>query len=115
MRVTVNGQTIDVPDGSSVSVVNGVVSINGIDTNLDARGVDKLVIEGAAGNIQADVASVTVRGNVVGNIAAGGSVSCNDVHGSIAAGGSVNCDDVGGSVRAGGSISCDDIYNGRLQ
>lgn len=58
--------------------------------------------------------NVTAKGSikcdsVLGHVSAGGSVNCDDVHGNVQAGGSVNCDDVGCDVNAGGSVQCDSV------
>lgn len=61
--------------------------------------------EGPALNVQSDF-SVTVEGNVQGDVTAGGNVDCEDVGGSVTAGGSVDCEGVTGSVQAGGDVDC---------
>lgn len=92
-----------------------MVSGKNIMVNGDKVFVDgKLVEEGLSGNVtisfEGDLASLTtncsaiVHGNVMGDVDAGGSVTCGDVEGSVDAGGSVKCSHVGGDIDAGGSV-----------
>lgn len=99
--VNVNGNRIQVPNGCSVSVINGEVYINGSRQELDFK-VGILIIEGNCGDIRCD-GSVTAR-DVKGSVNCGGSLNCDDIEGNASAGGSINCDDIGGSAIAGGSI-----------
>ncbi|HET6607447.1 MAG TPA: hypothetical protein VFG62_12285 [Rhodopila sp.] len=89
--------------GSTVSIVNGRVTIDGVpkDTNLSGL-VEIRVTEGVLGELSSDAA--VFCGEVRGSVRAGGSVHCNNVGGNVNAGGSVNCDNVGGGVKAGGSV-----------
>src|SRR4051794_2303956 len=111
MRVCVNGETIDVPDGASISVDNGVVTVTGRDgvQTLESDAT-KIVIHGNPGDVYAAKASIEVRGTVSGNVTASGNVNCDDVRGSVYAGGNVNCDDVRNGVTAKGAVNCGDIY-----
>ncbi len=119
--IMVNGVRIEAPDGASVSVINGVVHINGVANNAAGKlqGIVDLKVEGRIGSVRVDhgsitcenvegnvhaMGSVTVRGNVLCNVDAGGSVNCGDVGGGVDAGGSVNCGNVSGDVDAGGSV-----------
>lgn len=98
--ININGRTYR---GSSVSIIDGVVFIDGKQQEGAVSGVVEIrVVEGVLGELQTD-ASVSC-GEVRGNVRAGGSVRCGAVGGSISAGGSVNCDAVSGSIRAGGSV-----------
>lgn len=63
--------------------------------------------------------NVTAKGSlncdaVQGDVVASGGVNCDEVHGNVRAGGGVNCDDVGGDVYAGGSVQCDSV-NGSVR
>lgn len=87
--ITYNGKQYE---GTSISVVNGVVTIDG-----------KLVEEGNTASI------VHIHGDV-GELKTDKSVNCNNVKGTVDAGGSVNCANVGGDVDAGGSVNA-----GRVQ
>lgn len=119
-KVTLNGMTIDVPPGASVSVVNGIVLINGTkaaDYPPDAmvrvevtghvgelRATGDVAVSGnVTGAIKAD-GSVTVQGGVGHGVTASGFVKCGEVTGNVSAVGSVQCGRVGGSVTAGGSV-----------
>ncbi len=100
-RIIINGVTYT--GASSVSIVNGVVTIDGVRQSGTVSGVVEVrVLEGVLGELHTD-ASVSC-GEVRGNVHAGGSVNCESVGGSVKAGGSVNCDAVGGSINAGGSV-----------
>ncbi|MGN1003028.1 MAG: helix-turn-helix domain-containing protein [Oscillospiraceae bacterium] len=48
-------------------------------------------------------------GEVYGNVDAGSSVSCGEVSGNVDAGSGVSCGNVGGDVDAGGSVNCGDV------
>lgn len=48
--------------------------------------------------------SVTVNGNVTGNVESKGSVQCENVGADVNAKGSVHCENVTGSLTAGGSV-----------
>ena len=120
--VKINGVSIDVPSGSTVNCVNGVVLIDGLpySGNGQVTGVVKVEITGSPLNVYTDHGDIEVHGNVQGNVDAGGSVNCQniagnvdsggsihssgDIQGSVDAGGSVNCGQVGGSIDAGGSV-----------
>jgi hypothetical protein len=98
--VIINGKEYS---GNNVTVINGVVTVDGSPVLDTGNKNVEVKIEGSVGELRAD-GSVTVSGTVTGNVDAGGSVNCDDVGGNVSAGGSVNCDDVGGSVNAGGSV-----------
>jgi len=116
-RITINGVTIETTSGSSVSVFNGVVSINGVrqDGVPHLTGEVHLKIEGDIGSVSLDRGSVEVRGDVKGNVDAGNGVTVHgSVHKSVGAGNSVTIKgDVGGDVDAGNSVSCGNV-NGRI-
>ncbi len=100
-RITINGVTYE--GVRSVSVVNGVVTIDGKCQDSAVSGVVEVrVLDGVLGELRTD-ASVTC-GEVRGNVHARGSVKCDGVGGSVSAGGSVRCASVGGSIDAGGSV-----------
>lgn len=90
--------------GGSITIRNGVVTIDGKRQNGTVSGVVEIrITEGVLQDLETD-ASVTC-GEVRGSITAGGSVSCQNVGGSLTAGGSVNASGrAGGSIMAGGSV-----------
>lgn len=102
--VTINGKTYR--SSRSISVVNGVVKVDGkvIDHGDTPDNVLTVKVEGVLQSLKAD--GDVVAGLVQGNVDAGGSVSCDDVDGYVDAGGSVNCGNVGRYVDAGGSVNC---------
>lgn len=107
--VTINGETIKVPNGANVSVINGELFINGKkhkDEKLKDKQIVNIIIEGNVKNIDCQ-GSVTVNGNVDGNIDCGGSVSVTGMmEGDIDCGGSCNIKGGHkGSIDAGGSVS----------
>ena len=101
MTVTINGVTYE---GNNVSMINNRIIIDGKEVGETERAQTQIVINGNIGNLETDK-SVTVNGEITGNVTAGGSVNCDDIGGDVRAGGSVNCDDIGGDVRAGGSVN----------
>lgn len=120
--IIVNGKRINVPNGHSVSIINGDVIVDGksYTDNKDLKEIN-IVIEGDCGSLKVDSCnrvevgrdvagdiraggSVVVHGAVQKNIDAGGSVTCANVGGDVDAGGSVTCGNISGSVDAGGSV-----------
>jgi hypothetical protein len=99
--ITINGRRIEV-QGSNVSVVNGVASVDGVVVESGLYGVVKVEWEGPLANLQSD-ASVTC-GNVNGSVNAGGSVNCRDIQAPANAGGSIHAQNIYGNVIAGGSV-----------
>jgi hypothetical protein len=95
--------------GNDLSIINGVVRIDGnlvedVEDATKNKILEVRVVEGTIENLRTD-AAVTCQ-NVTGNVDAGGSVTCKNVGGGVDAGGSVRCDDVTGGVDAGGSVTC---------
>jgi hypothetical protein len=99
----INGTTITVEGNGSVSFINNRLVVGG--KTIEIGSSPEIIIEGNCGEIRCDC-SVTVNGNVNGNIDCGGSCKCGDVSGSIDAGGSVTSGKVGGGIDAGGSVHC---------
>lgn len=90
-------------EGNTVSIINGVVTIDGVRQDGERlSGVVEVRIEGVLNSLKTD-ASVTC-GDVQGSVSAGGSVVCENIHGNVSAGGSVKSGDITGNVSAGGSI-----------
>ncbi len=68
----------------------------------------EILLTGDLKSIKSDF-SVSIDGNVLGDVAAGGSVTCDSIEGNATAGGSLSCDSVDGDVAAGGSVTCDSV------
>ena len=102
--ITINGKTYH---GTSVSVMNGRVVIDGKEVKETAENTMHIEVKGDLASLTTDL-SVTAQ-TVHGNVEAGGSVSCDDVGGNVTARGSMNCDDIKGDVHAGGSVNCEDV------
>lgn len=105
--ITVNGKRYDNIQGNNISVINGVIKVDGKVIEEGLSGVVEVKWEGELANLTSS-ASVTA-GNVKGDVDAGGSVQCMSVGGSIDCGGSVQCDDVAGSIDSGGSVTCGNV------
>jgi hypothetical protein len=101
--IIINGKRTEVK-GSNVSIVNGVISVEGVTVEGGLQGVVRVEWEGPLANLNAD-GSVTC-GDVVGNVSAGGSVHAGNIQSTVTAGGSVHAGDIAGRVTAGGSINC---------
>ena len=99
--INFNGQTFK---GSNITINGSQIIIDGVVQGEGLSGIVELKVKGDV-NIVKSSASVSVKGDVLGDVDAGGSVNCGKVSGDVDAGGSVNCGSVGGSVDAGGSVS----------
>jgi len=111
-RCVINGVSIEVPPGSSVSVVNDVIYVNGSPYDGKegkASGIVKIEIHGDPLNVKAEHGDIEVHGNVQGDAEAAGSVRCQQVGQNATAGGSIHADDVGGNASAGGSVKCGSV------
>lgn len=109
-RVTVNGNTYEVEDGASISVINGRVVINNRNAGQVASvGIDspqlKITVEGGLLSLSVDRGDVTVNGNC-GDIQCGGDVGVTGNSGKVNCGGDITCGDVGGDVKCGGDVNC---------
>lgn len=111
-KVVMNGITIEAPPGSSISVVNDTIYIDGKPWDGKegtAQGIVRLEITGDLLNVESN-RDVVVHGNVGGDVRADGDVKCADVKGDVFAKGDVEVDgDVGGVVRAGGDVACRNV------
>lgn len=117
-KCMINGVEYDIPNGSSITVVNNIVIVDGKILNAENPATLKIEIHGNINElscdkdvvVEGDVGWLTSKGSVqcknvtAGSVEAGGSVNCGDVDKSVDAGGSVNCGRVGGNVKAGGSV-----------
>lgn len=123
-RITINGKTVEIPDGASFSINGNNVTINGNGiSSLEEKNI--ITIEGGTGDVNivnCDNTKLTINGDVSGSVKssgsvtagnigqyldAGGSVECGTVNGDVKADGSATINgDVAGSARAGGSLRC---------
>lgn len=104
-RITINGQTIIVEgSNTSVSVVNGKVSVGGKVIAENLSGDVHVKWEGPAANIE--VHGDLTCGDVAGSINAGNNVTAHEVRGNVNAGNNVTCGQVGGKVVAGNNVNC---------
>lgn len=76
--------------GSNVVIQNGIVTVDGVTLDGSLEGVVEIKIEGTLKLLKTD-SSVSMVGEILGNVDAGGSVTAGNVKGSIDAGGSVVC------------------------
>lgn len=106
-KITVNGKTYET-EGKNISVINGVVTVDGKQVGGEVSGVVEIKFEGDLASLKSD-ASVSC-GNVQGTVQAGGSVNADNVGGDINAGGSVNCDATYGTVTARGSLTVGNMH-----
>ena len=88
--IIINGNKIQVA-GNNISVNNDSVYVDWKLVQGGLQGIVKLEFKGDLVQLKSS-ASVTVNGDVKGNVDAGGSVSCGHIGGSVDAGSSVvNC------------------------
>jgi hypothetical protein len=102
--ITINGLTIN--GARSIDVTGGRVFVDG----KEVQGLDisnnRLDIEvtGNLTSLKADGSMKLISGDVLGNAAAGGSLSCRDIGGNASAGGSIKAMSLAGNASAGGSV-----------
>jgi hypothetical protein len=111
-RVTINGQTYEAPAGASLSVINGVIYVDGkkVEDIDNIPQPIKIEVDGPIGNVEVH-GSLDLEGNVEGDVYATGNVSCSEVQGDVEAGGNVSVGgnaglnvDAGGNVSVGGKV-----------
>ncbi len=115
-RVTINGVTVEGPSGCNISVVNGVVTINGkvADQVGVLSGTVHMKVEGDIGLLRLDHGSIAIKGNA-NSVHAGESVEVSgNVAGAINAGGSVKVTGDAAAVTASGSVSVGGDVKGRV-
>jgi hypothetical protein len=107
--VTVNDKTYIVRDGGNLSISNNEIYIDGKlligsdSVQEKVSPVVRIVVAGNLLNLTSD-SSVTVEGDVLGSISAGGSVRCKNIEGNVITHGSLRCGDIVGDVQANGTI-----------
>jgi hypothetical protein len=87
------------------------IRIDGEPVNVESPEALVIKVEGDLADL-ATSQSVTMDGNVHGDVKAGNSVSCGNVGGDITAGNKLTCEDVSGDVRAGHDVTCGTVGNG---
>ena len=55
--------------------------------------------------------SAEIKGDIGGNVSAGGGVNCGDVGNNVECGGGVHCGNVSNNVECGGGVNCGDVGN----
>lgn len=110
MQININGRTIQVPDGVSVSIINDVLYVNG--NKFEGEGYEskyfKIEVIGGLASLKVERGDVVVHGNA-GNVDAGGNVTVSENTETIDAGGNITCGNVSGNVDAGGNIICGNV------
>jgi hypothetical protein len=107
MKILVNGTTVECPESSSISLVNGKLIINDMTTDVKPANDLKIEVIGGLINLKVERGSVIVNGDVKGYVDAAGNVEVNgSVGGKVDASGNITCGDVEGDVDAGGNVMC---------
>lgn len=104
--ITINGRTVHVEgNGSSISVINGKVIVNGktVDDVSGAKEPVTIKWDGPLANLE--VHGNVTCGDVHGNVNAGRDASCGNVNGSLTAGRDVSCGATRGPITAGRDVS----------
>jgi len=90
--------------GGSISIINGVVTIDGVRQTDTVSGVVEIrVVEGVLGKVECD-APLTC-GDVHGDVRCNGPMTCGDIGGNATAHGPMTCGDIGGNATAYGPMS----------
>lgn len=111
-RVTINGETYHT-SGNAISVVNGVITVDGMNvTPKDEKNIQINII-GDVGNLNVDHCNlIEIDGDVKDLQTSSGDVTLSgNVEGSIqTSSGDVECEDIGGNVRtSSGDVKANDI------
>ncbi len=56
-----------------------------------------------------DLQTLSINGDVFGDVRVGADLSCGDIDGDVKAGADISCDNINGDVHAGADITCQDI------
>jgi len=98
----INGKVY--PDGN-ICITDNAIFIDGVLQDSEKlSGIVKIEVTGNLKNLVVKQGSVNVKGNIYGNVDAGGSINCGNIDGDVDAGGSINCGTISGDVDAGGSV-----------
>ena len=109
MSTVVIGNRVIQTSGGSVSIINNRVYVDGVEiSDGETKSPVKLIIEGDAMKVSTE-GEVEVHGNVLGELEAGGNVTCGDTGATVKAGGNVTCGNVTGDVKASGNVTCGNI------
>ena len=109
-KITVNGTSIEVA-GGRISINGSTIKVNGITIAKDLPEGATLKFEGDLATLESD-RSITVSGNVYGDVKSGGSMQCGNIAGNAESGGSMQCGDVSGDANSGGSMRGDHFGSG---
>ncbi len=111
--MTVNGRTINVPNGKNLTVRNGRVFVDGVEYFGDGDPkpciLEVKITEGTIQEVNVD-GSLSCN-DIAGSVRIDGSMSCRNVGGNVTIDGSLQCNDIQGSVKADGSVMANYIYN----
>lgn len=110
-KTVINGKTINVPSGASVSIIQDKIYIDGkpYEHNEELKEMKvTFAFEGELSDLRVS-GSLNVSGDIKSKRIEAQSVNCDNIVGDVHAVNSVNCDDIEGNVSAGNSVICDDV------
>jgi cytoskeletal protein CcmA (bactofilin family) len=114
--ISVNGISIQVPDGANVSISNGNVTVNGDMAGRVSIGPGNINISNSNNahfTLNCDN-NVTVAGPVSGGVTAKGNVSCTNISGGVS-GVQVKCTNVSGGIEAQGDVQVSGHVSGGIE
>ncbi|UUV46557.1 hypothetical protein [Bacillus phage vB_BanS-Thrax3] len=103
--ITINGQTYV---GNNITMDNGKVIVDGVEQDVIHKEPIQLTVNCNVEKIFVEE-SISVHGDIHGDVVAKNSINCMDVIGDANAGFSINCSDIKGNAEAN-AINCSDIY-----
>lgn len=101
----------NVTGNSNVSIAGGIITIDGnvVDQNSENAPIVIKIAKDAMVTIES-VQSLSVDGDINGNVSARQNISCDNITGNLDVGGNLSCDDIKAkSVVVGGNLSCDTV------
>ncbi len=103
-KIQIGGKTFSIPNGSSISIKNGKVIVDGklLESTEPLRPI-YVEVYGDVKDLKTNN-TATIHGSVTGSVEAGNTVECGDVGGNVEAGNSVHARHIKGNVKAGNSI-----------